>query len=97
MDKISIKEDKSMTAIYPKNRPVKITRKLKEKTKLVHQLDYSRGDPRNPLTDEELENKFCQYATPVFMTNAQAKKILNRIWQLENENNIHWLVKTFIS
>ena len=46
------------------------------------QLDYPKGDPRNPLTDAEVEEKFSALAEGVLSERAQ-KKLKYAIWNLE--------------
>ena len=46
------------------------------------QLDYPKGDPRNPLTDQEVEEKFAALAEGVLSPKAQ-KKLKDAIWNLE--------------
>jgi 2-methylcitrate dehydratase len=46
------------------------------------QLDYPKGDPRNPLTDAEIEAKFEALADGVLSRDAQ-KKLKDAIWSLE--------------
>ncbi|MGC2332557.1 MAG: MmgE/PrpD family protein [Candidatus Acidiferrales bacterium] len=48
----------------------------------TRQLDYPKGDPRNPLTDKEVEEKFSALADGVLSTAAQ-KRLKNAIWNLD--------------
>jgi 2-methylcitrate dehydratase len=46
------------------------------------QLDYPKGDPRNPLSDAEIEEKFRALAEGVLSRKAQ-DKLIGAIWNLE--------------
>jgi 2-methylcitrate dehydratase len=46
------------------------------------QLDYPKGDPRNPLSDAEIEEKFRALAEGVLSVKAQ-DKLMDAIWNLE--------------
>ncbi|HEY6371983.1 MAG TPA: hypothetical protein VIX37_15505 [Candidatus Sulfotelmatobacter sp.] len=46
------------------------------------QLDYAKGDPRNPLTDQEAEEKFSALAEGVLLSGAQ-KRVKETVWNLE--------------
>ncbi len=46
------------------------------------QLDYPKGDPRNPLSDAEIEEKFRALAEGVLSAKAQ-DKLIDAIWNLE--------------
>ena len=51
------------------------------------QLDYPKGDPRNPLTDQEIEEKFAALAEGVLSASAQ-KKLKDAIWNLEQVDSV---------
>ena len=55
------------------------------------QLDYPKGDPRNPLTDAEVEEKFAALAEGVLSDGAQ-KKLKNAIWNLEKAGSVSKLM-----
>ncbi len=46
-----------------------------------------KGDPRNPLTDQEIEEKFAALADGVLSTSAQ-KKLKDAIWNLEKLSSV---------
>jgi 2-methylcitrate dehydratase len=46
------------------------------------QLDYPKGDPRNPLSDAEIEEKFAGLADGVLSSGAQ-KQLKEAIWNLD--------------
>ena len=48
------------------------------------QLDYPKGDPRNPLTDEEMEEKFAALAGPVMSREAR-RRAMDAMWNLEKQ------------
>jgi 2-methylcitrate dehydratase len=55
------------------------------------QLDYPKGDPRNPLTDSEVEEKFAALAEGVLSERAQ-KKLKEAIWNLEKIGSVSKLM-----
>ena len=60
----------------------------------VRQLDYPKGDPRNPLTDKEVEEKFEALAEPM-MSSAARRRAIDAIWNLERQANVTELMKLF--
>ena len=56
------------------------------------QLDYPKGDPRNPLTDREIEEKFEALADPV-MSKAAQQKLKDAVWNLERCGSVTELMK----
>jgi 2-methylcitrate dehydratase len=55
------------------------------------QLDYPKGDPRNPLTDQEVEEKFAALAEGVLSQPAQ-QKLKDTIWNLEKIGSVSKLM-----
>ena len=55
------------------------------------QLDYPKGDPRNPLTDQDVEEKFAALAEGVLSQRAQ-KKLKDAIWSLEKIGSVSKLM-----
>ena len=55
------------------------------------QLDFPKGDPRNPLTDQEVEEKFSALAGGVLSKRAQ-KKVKEAIWNLETLDSVGTLM-----
>ena len=54
---------------------------------LQKQLDFPKGDPRNPLTDQEIEEKFSALADGVLSAPAQ-KKLKDAVWGLERVGSV---------
>jgi 2-methylcitrate dehydratase PrpD len=50
-------------------------------------IDYPKGDPENPLSWAELEDKFEAIASPVF-NEAKRKEIVDRVKSLESEADV---------
>jgi 2-methylcitrate dehydratase len=58
---------------------------------LSKQLDYPKGDPRNPLSDQEIEEKFSALAEGVLSSVAQ-RKLKDAIWNLEKIGSVSKLM-----
>jgi 2-methylcitrate dehydratase len=55
------------------------------------QLDFPKGDPRNPLADQEVEEKFSTLAEGVLSWDAQ-KKVKDAIWSLDGLKSVSSLM-----
>lgn len=64
--------------MFPAKQPSKVVVKTKDGKEYSEYLEYSKGDPREPMTMEDLENKF----------NALSSEIMNSDKQLEIKNAI---------
>jgi 2-methylcitrate dehydratase len=58
-------------------------------------VEYPRGDPLNPMTDEELEDKFRDMGEK-FMTKNQIRKVIAAVYDMENLDDINKLMKTVV-
>ena len=55
--KVNVTEDPSMTAECPAKRMASVTVKLTDGTELTEQVDHAKGEPENPMTAEEMQQK----------------------------------------
>src|SRR6266550_2012466 len=82
LKKVEVVADPEIEKVFPALQRVVVTiTKIDDQT-FTEQLDYPKGDPRNPLTDQEIEEKFAALADGVLSTRAQ-KKLKHAIWNLE--------------
>jgi 2-methylcitrate dehydratase len=58
---------------------------------LRRELNYPKGDPRNPLTDREIEDKFFSLADGV-LPKAQATQLKDVIWNVDSLNTVRELM-----
>ena len=70
MPKISVSEDSELAAEYPKKRMAKIQVTLKDGRALDHFQRTRKGDPENPLSDDELIAKYYELGRSVLKDSA---------------------------
>jgi 2-methylcitrate dehydratase len=58
-------------------------------------VEWPKGDPRNPMTDQELEEKFRNMAEK-FMTERQIKKVIAAVYGMETLDDINKLMRAAI-
>jgi 2-methylcitrate dehydratase len=87
LKKITVVEDKILSAMYPEAVPNRITVTLSSGKTVSKQVDYHKGHPKNPMSDEEVENKFRTLAKKHLSKN-QADRILDAVWHLDKEKNV---------
>ena len=58
MAKIAVAEDQALSKAYPKKSGCSIAVTLADGTTLQAARDYPKGDPADPLTDAEIEDKW---------------------------------------
>jgi 2-methylcitrate dehydratase len=80
--KIEVVADPEIEKVFPALQRVVVKISTMDGRSFEKQLDYPKGDPRNPLTDREIEEKFEALADPVMSKPAQ-QKLKDTIWNLE--------------
>lgn len=80
--KVEVVADPEIEKVFPALQRVIVTIFTSDGRQLTRQLDYPKGDPRNPLSDREIEEKFDALAKPVLSAAARAK-VKDAVWNLE--------------
>jgi 2-methylcitrate dehydratase PrpD len=62
MRKVTVSEDAELAAAYPGKRMAKLTLRLDDGREIFHFQKTRKGDPENPLSDDELIAKFDELA-----------------------------------
>src|SRR5690348_4388837 len=89
--KVEVVADAGIEKVFPALQRVIVTIRTTSGLEFTRQLDYPKGDPRNPLTDAEIEEKFAVLAGPVLSRSAQ-KKVREAVWNLENLGSVRDLM-----
>jgi 2-methylcitrate dehydratase len=91
LKKVEVVADPEIEKVFPALQRVIVNITTTDGRTLSKQLDYPKGDPRNPLSDQEIEEKFAALAEGVLSTSAQ-KKLKDAIWNLENIDSVSKLM-----
>lgn len=75
--------------------PANVTMRLKNGAKYQKRVDFAKGTIQNPMTKEELRNKFNELASSI-IPPSQAAKIVLTIEKLERLNNIDDLTSLLV-
>jgi 2-methylcitrate dehydratase len=94
LNKIVVVADPEIEKVFPALQRVVVTIQTTDGREFTQQLDYPKGDPRNPLTDQEVEEKFEALAGPV-MTPEARRRAIDAIWSLEKQASVTELMKLF--
>ena len=80
--KVEVVADPEIEKVFPALQRVVVKITTTDGRASEKQLDFPKGDPRNPLTDREIEEKVEALADPVMSKPAQ-QKLKDAIWNLE--------------
>jgi 2-methylcitrate dehydratase len=89
--KVEVIADAEIEKVFPALQRVVVTIRRKDGREFTRQLDFPKGDPRNPLSDAEVEEKFAALAEGVLSGRAQ-KKVKDAVWGLEKIGSVSKLM-----
>jgi 2-methylcitrate dehydratase len=90
--KVEVAADPEIEKVFPALQRVIVTVRTTDGREFTKQLDYPKGDPRNPLSDREIEEKFDALAAPV-MSRAARTRVKAAMWKLEELGSVSELMK----
>ncbi len=86
LPKIEVVADPKLSAGYPSQRAADVSIVTKSGVSLAHFQPTRKGDPDQPLTDAELEQKYRELAEPV-IGKAKTEALLKDLWTLEKRSD----------
>lgn len=91
IDRIKGEASTEFEAMFPAKQPSKVVVKTKDGREFSEYLEYPKGDPREPMTMEDLDNKFNALAAPV-LSEARRSAVRDMVFDCESLD-----AKTFMS
>lgn len=88
MEKIEIKHTPELDRYFPESFPTKITITTKDGETYTREVRYPKGDPENPLSWDEMIQKFDRCIVNVDMEQENQNRIIESIRNLENAGDI---------
>ena len=79
-DKVTVSDMDELTELCPQKRVAVVTVKTK-KGDYTLRVDYPKGEPENPLSLQEQEEKFRGLAMYGGLTNGECDEVINDIWK----------------
>jgi 2-methylcitrate dehydratase len=83
VDRITVKEDAEFTRQYPALNPCRIEIETIAGETVVSSIDFPRGHARNPMTDDEVAEKFDDLARRA-LPRRRVPELLDALWKLEH-------------
>ncbi len=90
--KVEVVADPEIEKVFPALQRVAVTITTTNGKEFSKQLDYPKGDPRNPLSDLEVEEKFAALADGVISRTRQ-QQVRDTIWNLEKSGSVAQLME----
>jgi len=92
LKKVEVVADPEIEKVFPALQRVIVNITMTDGRTVTKQLDYPKGDPRNPLSNAEIEEKFAALAEGVLLSPAAQKKLKDAIWNLEKIGSVSKLM-----
>ncbi len=89
-DKIMVKEDPELSRQFPEKYPCRIEITTRSGNTLTASVEYPRGHHKNPMTDEEVSDKFRSLAGRV-LPKKQIEQALTSLWKIEEASDLELL------
>ncbi|MEE3001355.1 MAG: MmgE/PrpD family protein [Planctomycetota bacterium] len=87
MDKIKVVPNDEFEALFPEFQPSQVTITLADGTSHTERVDVPKGDPRDPMTEEEIAVKFNALGTSV-VGESTCNELRSLIMGMENEDTL---------
>ncbi len=85
--------DEEFERRYPDQYSSAVTVTMKDGNEYTAVVDNPKGDKRNPVSHQDVENKFRSLASPVIGNDVRVQKIIDTINDLESIENIAELIR----
>jgi 2-methylcitrate dehydratase PrpD len=93
MGRIIVDSDPEISRRYPRKWPARVEIFLRDGRHLTDASDYPKGDPENPLSDEEVIEKFKRLTSDQ-LSSPKAERIAERVMNLEEMDDVSRLLQT---
>ncbi|MBW1960186.1 MAG: MmgE/PrpD family protein [Deltaproteobacteria bacterium] len=90
MDRVVMKKDPELEKVFPEKWPARVVIETKDGKKFFKEIEHPKGDPENPLTRDEIVEKFKALVHPVF-NNDRIYQIIDRVSALEKMDDVQAL------
>ena len=96
MDKIKVVANEEFEALFPKFQPSRVTITTNDGKSHSTRVDVPKGDPRDPMTEEEIAVKFTALGGDVIGKD-QCKKLRHCIMNLDRSKKVDELLELTIA
>jgi len=87
MKRVQCVENPELEKVYPKQWPATVDIKIKDGRMFSTRIDYPKGDPENPLSWDELIEKFNGLTSSIY-SKVRREKFIDQIRKIESVGNL---------
>jgi len=96
MAKVKVVANEEFEEAFPEKQCARVTIKTTDGRTLSHQVDVPKGDPRDPMTEEDLRVKFDALAEPI-MSEKRRQELRETVFALENLDEVGKLMQLCVA
>jgi len=85
--KVTSEVDPAAEAVYPEKYPATLVATLKDGRQVTAHIEYPKGDPENPVSMNEIVEKF-NYLTEKYFDQARREKVVETVMKLDEVSNV---------
>lgn len=89
MTRIELSVDPALDAAFPGQRAARVMMESRDGRQGEFFQPTRKGDPEQPLSDNDLDDKFLELVQPV-LGDAKARRLLSRLWALESAPDLRF-------
>jgi len=90
IEKVEISVKDELTKLHPEKWPARVEIYTKDNRIYKEGFDYPKGAPENPLSYEELQQRFINFSTPT-IGPSKANNLMEKILKIEEMVNVNQL------
>jgi 2-methylcitrate dehydratase len=94
VSRVQVRADPELSARYPASTPNRIEVTTRSGESVLREVEFPRGHSGNPMSDEEVEEKFRRLSDEELPHQRQSE-VLRRLWALETEKGLAPLLALF--
>ena len=83
--RVKVTADDALNSLVPEKRPAVVNITTSNQEQFTFRVDLAKGEPENPLTTEEIKEKFLSLAIYGGQTVEFANEAADCVWNMENE------------
>jgi 2-methylcitrate dehydratase PrpD len=95
MKKVTVESDPEFNSKYPGTLAAHVEIQTRDGSRLKEESIFPKGHPENPMTDEEIKEKFRRLAL-VTLDRVQTEEIIEKVYDLENLKSAKELIDLLI-
>lgn len=92
LKKIKVVEEPELTKLHPEKYASEVEVLTRDGKRYVYRVDYPKGDPKNPMSEEGIVDKFRNLALRSIEKEA-AEEVVRRVMKLEEVGSVRELVE----